>query len=108
MTTENEVRPIAAILFGAKSTKDPRGSIPSQLAGCRVAAEAEDREVVAEFKDENASAYNGSRGDGLAGARALAERLRDTGREVELWVADPDRLARGDGRKGRAHLAQIW
>jgi hypothetical protein len=27
---------------------------------------------------------------------------------VELWVFDPDRLARGSGERGKAHLAQVY
>jgi hypothetical protein len=37
----------SAILYAAKSTEDRRGSIPTQLADCRAAAEAEGRDVVA-------------------------------------------------------------
>jgi DNA invertase Pin-like site-specific DNA recombinase len=99
---------IQAILYAAKSTNDERGSIPTQLNQCREAAEAEGREVVAAFRDEAASGYHGSRGRGLADARELAKRLRDEGREVELWVFDPDRLARGSGERGKAHLAQLY
>jgi resolvase-like protein len=110
MTTPNgsACRPIHAVLYAAKSTDDPRGSIPDQLRRCRNAAEAENREVVAEFLDEAASGYHASRGPGLADARALTERLRAEGREVELWVLDPDRLARGSGERGKAHLAQVY
>jgi site-specific DNA recombinase len=100
--------PVAAVLYGARSTEDVRGSIPTQLREARAAAEAEGREVVAEFSDEAASAYHGSRGPGLTAARAKVERLRDEERDVELWVFDPDRLARGSGEHGKAHLAQIY
>jgi hypothetical protein len=99
----------AAVLYGAKSTADERGSIPAQLAACREAVEREGgREIVAEFSDEAASAYKGSRGPGLADAKRTAERTAADRGACELWVFDPDRLARGDGRKGAAHLAQIY
>jgi len=98
-----------AVLYAAKSTADPRGSIPTQLAECRAAAEREGREVVAEYSDEGKSAYSGSRGPGLEAARAHAERLRADGGDVELWVQHSDRLARGDA-VAAAHLIEyvLW
>ena len=51
-----------AILYAAKSTKDERGSIPDQLKKCREMAEADGYEVVAEYEEENVSAYHGDRG----------------------------------------------
>src|SRR4051794_27051943 len=102
-------RPIPVVVYGAKSTEDKRGSIPAQVLAIRAAVEAEgNREVVAEFSDEAATAYRGSRGPGLAAARELAERIAAEQGVCELWVFDPDRLARGDGRKGAAHLAQLY
>jgi site-specific DNA recombinase len=91
-----------AVLYAAKSTADPRGSIPTQLADCRAAAEAEDREVAAEYSDEAASAFKGNRGDGLTAAKNHAIRLG-----AELWVQHSDRLARGDGITAD-HLAEVW
>jgi DNA invertase Pin-like site-specific DNA recombinase len=93
-----------AVLYAAKSTADPRGSIPTQLADCRAAAEAEGREIVDEYSDEAASAYSGNRGPGLVKARQHAERLG-----AELWVQHSDRLARGDG-KTAMHLVEhvLW
>jgi Resolvase, N terminal domain len=49
----------SAILYAAKSTEDRRGGIPTQLADCRAAAEAEGRDVVAQYSDESASARTG-------------------------------------------------
>ena len=96
--------PIPAVVYAAKSTKDPRGSIPTQLTDTREAAEAEGRKVEAKYSDEAASAYTGNRGPGLAAAREHAERLGG-----ELWVQHTDRLARGDG-KTAMHLVEhvLW
>jgi DNA invertase Pin-like site-specific DNA recombinase len=93
-----------AILYAAKSTADPRGSIPNQLADCRAVVEAAGHVVVGEYSDEAASAYSGNRGPGLVAAREHAERLG-----AELWVQHSDRLARGDGRTA-AHLVEhvMW
>lgn len=62
----------AAALYAAKNTADERGSIPTQLADCRAAAEAEGREIVGQFSDEAASAYKGNRGSGLTAAKDAA------------------------------------
>ena len=91
-----------AVLYAAKSTADPRGSIPTQLADCRAAAEVEGREIAAKYSDEAASAYKGNRGEGLTAAKNHAIRLGS-----ELWVQHSDRLARGDGITAD-HLAEIW
>jgi DNA invertase Pin-like site-specific DNA recombinase len=91
-----------AVIYAAKSTSDPKGSIPTQLADCRSAAEAEGRKVVAEHRDEAASAFKGNRGAGLTAAKNDAVRLG-----AELWVQHSDRLARGDGITAD-HLAEIW
>jgi hypothetical protein len=102
--------PVAAILYAAKSTKDERGSIPTQLEDARAAAEAEGREgreVDAEFSDEEASAFKGNRGDGLAAAKERAIAVAAEGRAVEIWVQHSDRLARGDGIEAD-HLAEVW
>jgi Recombinase/Resolvase, N terminal domain/Recombinase zinc beta ribbon domain len=93
---------VPAVLYAAKSTQDVRGSIPTQLADCRSAAEAESREVVAEHRDEAASAFKGNRGAGLTAAKNDAIRLG-----AELWVQHSDRLARGDGITAD-HLAEVW
>jgi DNA invertase Pin-like site-specific DNA recombinase len=96
----------AAVCYAAKSTADERGSIPTQLADCRAAAEAEDREVVAEYQDEAFIAYKGNRGPGLEQAMA---RTLTAGKGCELWVQHSDRLARGDGKQAK-HLLHyaLW
>jgi DNA invertase Pin-like site-specific DNA recombinase len=100
----SESAPTPATLYGAKSSPDEKGSITTQLADCRAAAEAEGREVVAEYQDENASGYTGNRGPGLAAAMEHAERTGG-----ELWVQHTDRLGRGDGKQAK-HLVQhvLW
>jgi DNA invertase Pin-like site-specific DNA recombinase len=99
-----------AVVYAAKSTEDKHGSIPTQLGDCRAMAEREGWEVVAECQDENASAYHGSRGDGLAQAKAHAEALVGEGHRVILITQHSDRLARGDGGKQAAHLVEfsLW
>ena len=87
----------SAILYAAKSTEDRRGSIPTQLADCRAAAEAEGRGVVSQYSDESAAAHTGNRGPGLERAMAHAERAG-----AELRVQHSDRLARGDGKRAAA------
>jgi Resolvase, N terminal domain/Recombinase len=72
------------------------------LADCRAAAEAEGREVVAEYSDEAASAFKGNRGAGLTAAKDAAITAG-----AELWVQHSDRLARGDGITAD-HLAKVW
>jgi DNA invertase Pin-like site-specific DNA recombinase len=91
-----------AVIYAAKSTKDERGSIPTQLADCRAAAETEGLQIAGEYSDENASAYKGNRGSGLSDAKDHAIRV-----SAELWVQHPDRLARGDGITAD-HLAEVW
>lgn len=93
--------PILAVLYGAKSSPDEKGSIPDQLRVARERAESQGRKVVGEHEDENASAYSGNRGPGLEAALAQAEELG-----AELWVLHSDRLCRGDGVQAR-HLVQL-
>jgi DNA invertase Pin-like site-specific DNA recombinase len=95
-------RLVPAVLYAAKSTEDTRGSIATQLADCRAAAEAEGRTVLEQFSDEAASGYRRSRGAGLTAAKDAATRER-----AELWVQHSDRLARGDGITAD-HLAEVW
>lgn len=90
-----------AVLYAAKSTRDPHGSIPTQLDDGRALAVRDGLEVVAEYQDENESAYRGNRGSGLACAMAHAERMGGA-----LIVQHSDRLARGDGERAR-HLVEI-
>ena len=98
---------IPVVIYGAKSTEDPRGSIPTQLADCRAAIErAGGREVVGEFSDEAKSAYHGARGDGLAQAKAAASAAAASHGQAEIWVQHTDRLARGDAVTA-PHLIEI-
>lgn len=85
---------VSAIIYAAKSTADPRGSIATQLADCRAAAEATGHVVIAEYSDEAASAYSSSRGPGLAAAREHAQRLGGA-----LWGA----AHRPPGARRRPH-----
>jgi DNA invertase Pin-like site-specific DNA recombinase len=96
----------ALIIYAAKSTEDKGGSIKTQIKDVRSMKWGEE---VGVYEDENASAYHGSRGAGLARAKAHAERLRAEGRDVILGVQHSDRLARGDGGEA-AHLVEysLW
>jgi DNA invertase Pin-like site-specific DNA recombinase len=90
-----------AVLYAAKSTEDNRGSIPSQLADGRNFACEEGLEVVAEYSEQEVSAYKGNRGPELAAALEHVERIKGT-----LVAQHSDRLARGDGKRAR-HLVEI-
>jgi site-specific DNA recombinase len=90
------------VIYAAKSTKDPKGSIPTQFDDGRKLAAARGLTVAGEFADENESAYHGDRGDGLAKALAECERLRAEHGSCALIVQRSDRLARGDGREARS------
>lgn len=95
------------LIYAAKSTKDPRGSIGTQVAQCAEAIRAEGREPYGRpYRDEAASAYHGNRGADLAAVMAEAERLRAAGDEVNLWVQHSDRTARGDGVEAR-HVVEV-
>lgn len=87
----------SAVVYAAKSTADTHGSIPDQLADCRAMADREGWEIVAEYGDEGHSAFSGNRGQGLADAKAHAERLAQEDASCVLVVQHSDRLARGDG-----------
>lgn len=99
-----------AVIYAAKSTEDKHGSIPTQLADCRAMAEREGWTVEGEYQDEAKSAYRGSRGDGLARAKAHAGRLAVEGHGAVMIVQHSDRLARGDGGREAAHLVEfsLW
>jgi site-specific DNA recombinase len=94
-----------AIIYGAKSSPDERGSIDDQIRECREYAERQGWEVEAEYQDENKSAYHSNRGPGLAAAKDAAK-LAAQGEEVTLLVFSSDRLARGDG-KDADHLVEL-
>jgi len=96
-----------AVTYGAKSTEDPHGSIPTQLSDARAAAERDGRVVAGEYSDEDASAYHGNRGAGLAAAKDHAIRLAAEHGAAELWVQHSDRLAPGDGITAD-HLAEVY
>jgi DNA invertase Pin-like site-specific DNA recombinase len=98
---------VPAVLYAAKSTTDPRGSISTQIADARAAALLEGREIVSEHHDEAASAFTGNRGQGLTDAKDAAIRLAAERGSAELWVQHSDRLARGDGISAD-HLAEVW
>jgi DNA invertase Pin-like site-specific DNA recombinase len=104
-----EQRP-RAIVYAAKSTADPHGSIPTQLADARAMAEREGWTVEGEYRDEAFSAWSGNRGPGLAAAREQAAALaRDHGTAI-LVAQDADRFARGSGDAPGAadHLGELF
>jgi DNA invertase Pin-like site-specific DNA recombinase len=90
--------------YGAKSTHDPHGSIPGQLADCLAAMPDENR-LVETYSDQDASAYSGNRDDGLRRMMEHAERIAP----CIVRVQHSDRLARGDGKTAR-HLVEyaLW
>ena len=98
---------VPAVIYAAKSTEDERGSIPTQLADARTAAEAAGRLVAGEYSDEAASAFHGNRGAGLAAAKDHAIRLAAEHGTAELWMQHSDRVARGDGIEAN-HLAEVY
>lgn len=97
---------LPVVIYAAKSTEDVRGSMETQVADCRAAAEAEGRHVVADYRDEAASAYTGDRGPQLRVALEHVGRLAAENGTAELWVQHSDRLARGDGKTAR-HVVEV-
>src|ERR1035438_3030881 len=96
---------IACVIYAAKSTRDVRGSIPTQISDCHTAiAGLGDRAVVGEYVDEAVSGFSRSRGPGLESAMEHAARIGSD--RAELWVQHSDRLARGDGKQAR-HTVEI-
>lgn len=95
-----------AVAYGAKSTVDEKGSIPDQLADARKLAAECGLAIVREFQDEDASAYHGDRGPGLAEAMGECERMSTEDGACALIVQHSDRLARGDAKQAR-HLIEI-
>lgn len=102
-------RPIPAVIYAAKSTGDPRGSIPTQLDDCRAFAEAQGWEIVGQFNDEGFSAYSGNRGPDLERAKRAAAAAAECG-EAYVVVQHTDRLARGAGDAPGAadSFSEIW
>jgi hypothetical protein len=81
---------VPAVVYAAKSTDDPRGSIANQLRDCREAAEREGRDVVEGFVDEAKSAFKANRGPGLERAKAEAVCVRQRHGQAEPWVQHSD------------------
>lgn len=109
-----EPLPTPCVLYGAKSTEDPRGSIGTQLQDCRDAISREadrpgqpEKKIVGEYSDEGKSAYKGNRGEGLAVAKERAAEAAAEHGAAELWVQHSDRIARGDGLNAD-HLAEVY
>jgi hypothetical protein len=103
--------PTPCVIYGAKSSPDPKGSIPTQIADCTHAIEGEPGRFLyaAPQQDENASAFKGNRGPGLAEAVRLAIEAAQAHGRAELWVQHSDRLARGSGKRGTArHLGKLY
>jgi hypothetical protein len=82
----------SAVIYGAKSTEDVHGSIPTQLEDCRKMAEREGWEIVGEFTDEGFSAYSGNRGKGLEDAKAKATAVANQNGEALHGYDDHDDL----------------
>jgi DNA invertase Pin-like site-specific DNA recombinase len=101
-----KVETTPAVLYAAKSTDDPRGSIETQIADAKAMAEGAGWAVAGSYSDEAKSAYHGSRGDGLKSAREHAARLAAEHGEAMLVVQHTDRLARGDGVQAQ-HLVEV-
>jgi hypothetical protein len=96
-----------AIIYAAKSTTDPRGSIPGQLEDCHRLIDNDDRlAFVAEYADEAESAYSADRGPELVKAMEHCQRLVAEHGRTALVIQHSDRLARGDGEKAR-HLVEV-
>jgi hypothetical protein len=99
---------VAAVIYAAKSTEDPHGSLGPQIADCKVALEREGRTSYGDPQiDERYSAYKRNRGPGLAEAKRLASEAAARYGSAELWVQHSDRLARGDGVRAD-HLVEVW
>src|SRR5262245_32642584 len=99
-----------AVAYGAKSSEDRHGSIPTQLEDCRQMAEREGWEVAAEFSDEAFSAFSGNRGPGLERAKERAAELAAEHGRCVLVAQDADRFARGAGDAPGAadHLGEVY
>src|SRR4051812_38013034 len=109
MTAQERSSAWRAVLYAAKSTQDPHGSIATQLEDGRALAARNGWEVLAEHSDEGFSAYSGNRGPGLAAAVAAAETAAAAHGGCYLIVQHSDRLARGDGKQA-AHVVEhaLW
>src|SRR3954471_7874763 len=100
-----------AVLYGAKSTEDKHGSIPTQIEEARAMAEENGWKVVGEFFDEGFSAYSGNRGPALERAmRRAIEAANASGTPCMVIAQAHDRFARGSGDQPGAaqHLVELW
>ena len=76
---------VPGVIYAAKSTADPRGSIESQIADCRAAIEREGRVLYGEPQsDEGVSGFKRSRGPGLEQAKRLAVEAAEVHGKAEL------------------------
>jgi site-specific DNA recombinase len=100
----------ACVIYGAKSTEDVHGSIPTQLTDCQEMATRYGWEVVAEHSDEAFSAFHGNRGPGLEQAKADAIAAAAERGSCILVAQDADRFARGAGDAPGAadHLGEVY
>jgi DNA invertase Pin-like site-specific DNA recombinase len=99
---EDQTSPLEpAILYAAKSSPDEKGSIPDQLMEARQWAGENGHQVIAEYSEEDISAYTDDRGPELAAALEHAESAG-----ALLIAQHSDRLARGDAKQAR-HLVEI-
>jgi DNA invertase Pin-like site-specific DNA recombinase len=106
MQGSEQPRLIPAVVYAAKSTDDPRGSIETQVEDARALCAREGLSVEGVYSDESKSAYHGNRGDQLVQAREHAERLAREHGACALVVQHTDRLARGDGVEAQ-HLVEV-
>lgn len=99
----------SAVIYAAKSTSDPHGSIGRQLDDCRELAEREGWEVVGEHQDEGFSAFSGNRGPGLEAARRQAEATAAERGSCVFVAQHSDRVSRGAGDRPDAprHLVEV-
>src|SRR5262249_46375498 len=94
-----------AIVYAAKSTSDPHGSIPTQLEdGRKLAAHAASRSWP--MPGRGCLGLPRRPGAGLAKAMAECERLSAEHGTSALIVQHSDRLARGDAKEAR-HLIEV-
>jgi DNA invertase Pin-like site-specific DNA recombinase len=95
---------IPAVVYGAKSSKDPNDSVPDQQRQAVAQIEREGgRCLYAEpFGEASASGWSGDRGPQLTAALAAAVAAADEHGSAELWVFHSSRLGRGSGRKAEA------
>jgi site-specific DNA recombinase len=99
--------PIKAVIYAAKSTEDRNDSIPEQLDDCRDMAKTNGWTIIAEFVDENFTAYSGNRGPGLAAAIQTAQHAASERQSVMLVAQHTSRFARGDGAAPGAPKALV-